>query len=87
MQYLGLALDWNYKTQHVHLGMPGYIEKALARFAHPAPSKPQDQPHHYAVCTYGATIQYASPEDTSTLLSKEDEKYIQQVVGTLLYYG
>lgn len=36
---------------------------------------------------YGATVQYAKPEDRSRLLSKEEKKYIQQVIGTFLYYG
>ena len=36
---------------------------------------------------YGATIQYAKAEDSSRLLPKEEKKYIQQVIGTFLYYG
>jgi hypothetical protein len=40
-RYLGLSLNWDYKERNVHLGMPGNIEKALARFGHKSPSKPQ----------------------------------------------
>jgi hypothetical protein len=67
--------------------MPGYIKKALVQFGHKAPTKPQHQPHQHTVPTYGATVQYAKAADTSKVLSKEDKKYIQQVIGTLLYYG
>jgi hypothetical protein len=68
--------------------MPGYIKKALVQFGHKAPTKPQHQPHQHTVPTYGATVQYAKAADTSkVLLSKEDKTYIQQVIGTLLYYG
>jgi hypothetical protein len=67
--------------------MPGYIKKALARFNHHPPKKPQHQPHQHTIPTYGASVQYAKPEDTSEPLSKEEKKYIQQVIGTLLYYG
>ena len=67
--------------------MPGYIKKALFSFGHKAPTKPQHQPHQHTVSTYGATIQYAKAADTSKVISKEDKKYIQQVIGTLLYYG
>ena len=30
-------------------------------------------------------IQYAKAVDTTTPLSKDEKKYIQQVIGTLLY--
>jgi hypothetical protein len=33
------------------------------------------------------TVQYAKAADTSKVRSKEDKTYIQQVIGTLLYYG
>jgi hypothetical protein len=85
--YLGLSLNWDYKNRHVHLSMPSYIAKALARFGHETPSKPQHQPHQHIIPTYGAPVQYAKPMDTSNPLLKEDKKLIQQVIGTLLYYG
>jgi hypothetical protein len=86
-RYLGLSLDWDYKGRNIHLNMPGYVEKALARFNHENPYKPQHQPHQHAIPTYGATIQYATPADKSNPLLKEEKKFIQQVIGTLLYYG
>ncbi len=35
--YLGITLDWDYKKREVHLSMPGYVERALARFGHKIP--------------------------------------------------
>ena len=67
--------------------MPGYIKKALIRFGHVPPAKPQHQPHEHTKPTYGATVQYAKAKDTTKPLSKEETKSIQQVIGTLLYYG
>jgi hypothetical protein len=32
-------------------------------------------------------VQYTKAEDVTQLLSKEEKKYIQQVLGTFLYYG
>jgi hypothetical protein len=64
-----------------------YIKKALVQFGHNIPTKPQHQSHQHTVSTYGATVQYAKAADTSKLLSKDDKKYIQQVIGTLLYSG
>jgi len=36
--YLGLTLDWNYNNHTVDISMPGYVEKALQRFQHTAPT-------------------------------------------------
>ncbi len=87
MQYLGLTLDWDYATRKVHLSMPGYIEKACIRFGHVYPTKPQMQPHPHTMPTYGATIQYAKAIHSSPAATKEEEKYIRQVIGVLLYYS
>jgi hypothetical protein len=86
-RYLGITLDWDYTKREVHLSMPGYVERALARFGHLMPKQLQHQPHKHTVPTYGATIQYAKDDDATNLLSKEEKKYIQQVLGTFLYYG
>lgn len=85
--YLGITLDWDYKKCAVHLSMPSYVNKALARFNHKIPKDPQHQPHTHTIPLYGATIQYAKTEDSSRLLSKEKKTYIQQVIGTFLYNG
>jgi hypothetical protein len=45
------------------------------------------QPHKHTVPTYGATIQYTKDDDATNLISKEEKKYIQQVLGTFLYNG
>jgi hypothetical protein len=87
LRYLGITLDWDYKNHKVHLSMPEYVERALVRFNHPTPGKPQHQPHQHAIPTYGATVQYAKPEDTSQRLSPSEKKYIQELIGTFLYYG
>jgi hypothetical protein len=86
-RYLGITLDWDYKCNKVHLPMPEYIEQALAHFGHPIPDKPQHQPHPHTILTYGATVQYAKPEDTSRPLSPAEKKFIQEVIGIFLYYG
>ena len=39
-RYLGVTLDWDYKKREVHLSMPGYVERALARFGHLIPKHP-----------------------------------------------
>jgi hypothetical protein len=86
-RYLGLDLDWDYDNRTVHLSMLAYVANALKRFHHQQPRKPQDQPHAHVKPVYGAKAQYAADADSSPLLSPEDKKFIQEVVGTFLYYA
>ena len=86
-RYLGLTLDWDYTKREVHLSMPGYIENALVRFGHKKPDNPQMQPHPHILPTYGVKIQYAKAADTSPPVTTAEKKFIQQVIGVLLYYG
>jgi hypothetical protein len=73
-RYLGLTIDWDYKSHEVHLSMPGYINKVLLRFNHTPPDKPQHQPHPHMVPTYGATIQYAKHINQSPAATKANQK-------------
>ena len=85
-KYSGITLDWDYNKREVHLSMPGYCREALVRFNHTL-RKLNHQPHKHTLPTYGATIQYAKPEDSSPLVGEEEKKFIQQVTGTFLYYA
>ena len=85
LKYAGISMDWDYAKREVHLCMPGYVAKALQRFNREFPKRPQNQPHMHAIATYGAKIQYAKPEDSIELLSKEEKLYVQQVLGTFLF--
>jgi hypothetical protein len=67
--------------------MLGYVSKALLRFEHKTPDKIQNSLHPHNVPTYGAKVQYAEQSDESPKLDKAGIKYVQQVAGTLLYYG
>ena len=44
-KYCGLTLDWDYARRTCDISIPGYIERALQRFAHPQPTRPQHSPH------------------------------------------
>jgi hypothetical protein len=85
-KYLGMDLEWDYEQRKVHMSMLEYVPEALMWFQHKAPSTPQHQPYHVKP-TYGATCQYAEASDMSELLSKKNKTYIQEVIGTFLYYA
>ena len=84
---VGISLDWDYDNGEVNLSIPGYVSEALARFKHFYTKKGEDQPYAHVVPNYGVKVQYAADEDTSQLATKKEKTYIQQVVGTFLYYG
>ncbi|MGL5935811.1 MAG: reverse transcriptase domain-containing protein, partial [Cetobacterium sp.] len=84
-KFCGITLQWNYKEGHVTLSMPGYVEKALHRFTHPQPTRPQHSPHRWTPPDYGATIQYNAPEDQTLPLDAKGIKRLQEVIGTFLF--
>ena len=85
--YLGLTFDWNYNTRSVHLSMPNYIPDSLKRFKRKKPKKWQGSPHQHTVPNYDAKQQFTKAESNEPVLGKETKKYIQQVLGTFLYYA
>jgi hypothetical protein len=76
-------------TTHIKFTYPcrATSKKALVRFNHAPPDKPQYQPHPHTVPTYGATIQHAKHINQSPAATKADQKYIRQAIGILLYYA
>ena len=86
-RYLGITLEWDYVKRKVHLSMPGYVPKALKRFNHEAPNRPQDQPYPHVPPNYGASKQYAKAADNSPPLQKEGKTFVMQVTGTFLFYA
>ena len=67
--------------------MPGYINRALSRFAHDNNGISEDSPQAWRRPKYGSKIIYADLPDTSPVLDDKTKTYIQAVIGTLLYYG
>ena len=86
-RYWGLTLKWDYAALAYDSSMPGYIERALQRFAHIAPLKPEHSPHPWQRPNYGAKAQFAIPQDDAPYLDAADKKRILEVLGTLLFHA
>ncbi len=84
--FCGINIDWNYPAGTINLNMPNYIPKALLKFQHLAPNLPQHQPNKHSPIQYGSQVQRVDI-GTSCPLSPDAIKCIQDIVGTLLYYG
>ena len=86
-KYCGLTLQWDYVQRTCDVSMPGYVAKALLRFQHTAPPRPQHSPPAWLAPVYGAAPQLTAPADTSTLLDAPGVTRIQEILGVLLYYA
>ena len=85
--YCGLSFDWNYEKGYVDVSMPKYVEKALDKYNHSPPNKPQHAPHVWAAKFYGTKPQKATPEDTTKQLVGKAIRNVQSKIGTFLFYG
>lgn len=86
-KYIGFTLEWDYINGTVDLSMPGYIERALERFGHSAPNRPQHSPHAWTPQQYGSGTQQTTEPDKSSPLTPANVMRLQQIIGVLLYYA
>ena len=85
--YCGITLTWDYNKGTVDLSMPGYIDRALHKFQHAKPYRPEHAPHAWNEPVYGRSTQLVSPTDDSPLLDKEGILRVQSITGTALFYA
>jgi hypothetical protein len=85
-RYVGLTLAWDYDKGTCDISMPGYIIRALSRFRHPRPRKPEHSPHPWNAPVYGSRQQYVQ-HDNTPFVDASNKLLLQEVLGTLLYYA
>ena len=87
--FCGLEYKWDYKKQFIDVSLPKYVKKALQRLQHRPSSSPQYSPQHHHPINYSSkgTTQFAMQPDASPLLSPNETKWVQSVVGSFLYYS
>ena len=84
--YCGITLDWHYDAKYVNISMSNYVHKQLIRYKPNPPRRPQYSPYEPKPIHYGKRSYDILVEPDSPLLGHADKKYIQQVVGSFLYY-
>jgi hypothetical protein len=47
----------------------------------------EHSPYHWNLPKYGAKIQYADSEDSMPLLDATDKQWVQEIMGTFLFYA
>eukprot|EP00804_Cyclotella_cryptica_P027479 CCRYP_007450-RA/>CCRYP_007450-RA protein AED:0.29 eAED:0.29 QI:0/0/0/1/1/1/3/0/633 len=84
--YCGITLNWDYNKRTLDISMLGYVQKQLIKYNHPMPKSPQHCPWSPHPIQYGSKTREPLPPDESPKLDKKGIKFIQQVVGSFLYY-
>ena len=85
--YCGINLNWHYEEQYVDIAMPNYVPKQLFTYRRPPPKRAQHTSFEPRPINYGAKYDTTIHEDPGKLLGDYDKKYIQQVLGSFLYYA
>ena len=85
-KYLGMTIAIDRVARHVTLTMPGYIDKLL-RKTKPEGIKGASTPATYTPPNYKSAGAQRATTDTSPYVSDSEKKYLQSVIGTLLYYS
>jgi hypothetical protein len=85
--FCGVNLEWDYNKRTVAISMPNYVNKAIKRFQHPLPTKPQHSPHQWTPPKYGAKTQFTTTPEPFQALTAKEKLYCQEVIGVFLYYA
>jgi hypothetical protein len=85
--YLTMHTAWDYIHHIVDISMPGYVEKSLDRFQHRALGRPQRSPHVLHKPQYGTHPQMTPTPDDTAILPQPQLTRIEEIIGTLLFYG
>ena len=85
--YCVITLDWHYEKQYVDIAMPNYVPKQHLTYGRPPPKRAQHMPLEPIPINYGTKSDTIIHEDPWKLLGDADKNYIQQVLGSFLYYA
>ncbi|KAL7528762.1 hypothetical protein ACHAXR_002615, partial [Thalassiosira sp. AJA248-18] len=80
-------MEWHYDEGYVDISMPGYVNKQLVKYKHPPPKRRQDCPYEPNPIKYGKQSDEVVHEKISPPLSTAEQKYVQGVIGSFLYYA
>ena len=84
-EFCGLHLEWDYVQRKVRISMPGYVARALQRFAFTSTRK-INTPHKHTVPQYSAKVQMTNPDNTPPLPATAITT-IREIIGVFLYYA
>ena len=86
-KYLGYNIAYNKTMREIALSMPDSVAKIVVAHCKGVPPPPQLSPARYIPPSYGVKGPQLTLDDFSPTLPLDTIKYIQRVVGALLYYA
>ena len=66
--------------------MPGYVEGAIYEYKHNITTHHHHKPHKLERLDYMTKTQWETNKSDKLILSPEERKYTQNLVGKLIYY-
>ena len=72
--YTSITLKWDYKQRKVLFSMPIYVPKVLKRIGRIFSRNPEHSPAKFTPINYDSKVQYAEPEDISSIFDGKDIK-------------
>lgn len=87
-KYAGFDITFDYgtKSRKVELAMKGYVAAALKRFNISSTTNTYS-PEYFHPINYGSKDSQLTNDDNSPKLADTDKKWIQEVVGVMLFYA
>ena len=86
-KYCGMDITWNYDQMHCDKALLGYVMKQLEKFKHKTKKRKQHAPSKFTPPQYGQKLQTAKQEPEHNMLSEQEIKKLQRVIGTVLWYN
>ncbi len=84
--YCKIIIDWYYQERYLDISMQNYISKKLLKYKWQTPKWPQFCSFSPAPVTHDKKLNMIIPKPESPKLDKAGKTYMQQVVGSFLYY-
>jgi hypothetical protein len=85
--YCGITLKWDYKNKYVDISMPNYVRKQLTKYRWDKPKRAQNCPFEPNPVHYGKKSDEIIHDTDSPVLDPEGKKFVQQIIGSFLYYA
>jgi len=83
-----MNLRWNYDQEYVDVTVRDYVDRALAKYSHTPPQRPQHAPHAWLEPKYGKQgSQLPAKKSTEPTLNDKETKRIQTISGIFNYYS
>ena len=87
IKYVGISLTLDYRNRFLHASVTDFLKKALNKYQHPTPIKPQHMPTKVVPINYGTKVQAPAFDNSSPFLPAKGKRQVQDNIGTFAWYS